>query len=128
MQFSILLSVAAGGALGALGRFATTSAIGHLMGPGFPYGTITVNVLGSFVMGVLAEAAALVWSPTPEVRALLMVGFLGAFTTFSTFSLDVYVLAQRGELALAWLYVLLSVTFSVGALFLGLHAARAVLS
>ena len=85
----ILLAVAAGGALGAVGRYLVITQVGHWFGTGFPLGTIVVNVLGSFAMGLLIESAALFWSPSQELRALLAVGVLGAFTTFSTFSMDV---------------------------------------
>ena len=128
MQPSLLLAVAAGGALGALGRYAVMSGVGHWIGHGFPWGTLIVNVVGSVLMGVLVEVMALVWSPSPEVRALLVVGLLGAFTTFSTFSLDVVVLIERGELVPALAYIVASVVVCVAGLYAGLHATRAVLA
>ena len=83
----LLLAIAAGGALGALGRHFMMVQVGHWFGTGFPLGTIVVNVLGSFTLGVLIELMALVWSPSMEIRAFLTIGALGAFTTFSTFSM-----------------------------------------
>jgi CrcB protein len=85
-----------------------------------------VNVAGSFVLALLVELMALRWSPGPEVRALLVVGVLGAFTTFSTFSLDVVTLAQRQAWTPAALYVAGSVVLSVGAFVLGLRLGRLV--
>jgi CrcB protein len=124
MNFSpaMLLAVAAGGAAGSVGRFVAMS----MFGAAFPYGTLAVNVTGSLVMGVLVEGWALAWSPTPELRALLAVGVLGGFTTFSTFSLDVAVLMQREELGVAALYMVVSVVVSVGALFAGLYLVRGI--
>jgi fluoride exporter len=128
MTFSpaMLLAVAAGGAAGSVARYVTMSAIGHWFGAAFPYGTLAVNVIGSLVMGVLVEWWALAWSPAPELMALLAVGVLGGFTTFSTFSLDLVVLVQRGEIAGAALYMVVSVVFSVGALFAGLFLVRGI--
>jgi len=128
VQPSLLIAIAAGGAVGALGRYLVVSAVGHWMGQGFPWGTLVVNVLGSIAMGVLVEVTAQVWSPSPEVRALLVVGVLGAFTTFSTFSLDVVFLIDRGELLAALAYILASVIVCVAGLYAGMHGMRAILA
>ena len=125
---NMLLAVAVGGALGAVGRYLVMSQVGHWFGHGFPYGTLVVNILGSLIMGLLVEAWALVWSPAPEIRALLAVGFLGAFTTFSTFSLDVVVLYERDAFIAVGLYILGSVILSVTGLVAGLHIGRALFS
>ena len=127
-MLQMLLFVAAGGALGAVGRYLTVIGVGAVMGHGFPFGTLVVNVLGSFILGALVETMALKWSVSQEVRALLVVGMLGAFTTFSTFSLDVIVQLERGQLVPAAVYILSSVTLSVLALFAGLRLMRVVLS
>jgi CrcB protein len=124
----ILLAVAAGGAFGAVGRYLVMSQVAHWFGTGFPYATLAVNVIGSFVLGLLIETLALVWSPPQELRALLVVGVLGAFTTFSTFSMDVALQVERGETGLAALYIVASVTLSIAGLFAGLHLVRAVLA
>ncbi len=123
---NMVLAIAAGGALGAVGRHFVNVAMGSLLGMNFPWGTLTVNVLGSLLMGMLIHVMAVSWTVSPEMRALLTVGFLGAFTTFSTFSLDVVTLYERGEAVMSGLYVLVSVIASVGALFAGLRLARAV--
>ncbi len=128
MNPSVLFAIALGGALGALGRHFVGSVLLHLLGTSFPWGTLVVNVVGSFAMGALAETMALVWSPSQELRALLTVGFLGAFTTFSTFSLDFYVVLQRGEIGLASIYLLASVSLSIGGLIAGLAVMRMVLT
>ena len=124
----MLLAVAAGGAVGAVGRYLVVSAVGHIFGTGFPLGTIVVNVVGSFFLGALIEALALVWSPSPELRAMVVVGVLGAFTTFSTFSMDVVLLYERGALGQAALYIGASVILSIGAFFLGLSLLRSALA
>lgn len=123
-----VLAIAAGGALGALGRHYLAYHVNALIGHGFPWGILACNVLGSFAMGVLVELSALVWSPSAEMRAFLAVGILGAFTTFSTFSLDVVLLLQRGDMLKAGLYVTASVLCGVIGLFAGLHLIRTVMA
>jgi len=123
-----ILAIALGGAVGAVGRYLAMSAVGHWLGHSFPWGTLAVNVLGSAAMGVLIEASALAWSPSPAVRALVVVGALGAFTTFSTFSLDAVFLIERGRFAAAAAYVAGSVVLCIAGLYAGLLATRAVLA
>ncbi|MBF0332257.1 MAG: fluoride efflux transporter CrcB [Alphaproteobacteria bacterium] len=127
MSLKVIAAVAAGGAAGSVLRHLTMARIGAHLGTDFPWGTLAVNVLGSFVMGVLVEVMALVWSTSQEVRALLTVGVLGGFTTFSTFSLDVATLIGRGQHGLAAGYAVASVVASVGGLFLGLGVVRQVM-
>lgn len=122
-----VLAVAAGGAIGAVGRYLVMSGVGHWLGHGFPIGTLVVNVLGSLAMGVLVELGALVWSPSPELRAMLVVGLLGSFTTFSTFSLDVVVLVQRGATLPAMGYIVASVVLSIAGLVLGMALVRGLI-
>ncbi len=128
MNFSMFFYVAAGGAIGALGRYGVTSLASTVLGHGFPYGTLIVNVAGSFILGVIIEVSALAWSPSPEIRAMLVIGILGAFTTFSTFSLDMVTLMTRGETAYAMIYVAVSVIFSIAALWAGMTITRAIIS
>lgn len=125
---SAILAVAAGGAAGAVARYLVMSGIGHWFGAAFPYGTLVVNVVGSFVLGALVETMALVWSVGADVRAFLVVGVLGSFTTFSTFSLDVVTLVQRGQLGFAGLYVVASVVLALVAFVLGMALFRVLLS
>ncbi|MCH9000604.1 MAG: CrcB family protein [Proteobacteria bacterium] len=124
----IALAVAAGGAIGASARYLLVGGLGLWLGAGFPVGTLAVNALGSFMMGVLIEVTALVWSPSPELRALLVVGVLGSFTTVSAFSLDVLVLLERGAGSLAGLYLTASVTLSLAGIYAGMRLLRLALS
>nr|WP_245593535.1 fluoride efflux transporter CrcB [Azospirillum halopraeferens] len=126
VSVSTILAVAAGGALGSVGRYLTMVTVGHWLGTGFPYGTLTVNVAGCFVMGVLAELAALVWSPSPELRALVMVGVLGGFTTFSSFALDIGVLVGRNAYLEAGMYMAASLVLTVTGFFAGLALVRSL--
>ena len=120
------LAIAAGGAVGALFRFWGANWVYGLLGRGFPYGTLVVNLLGSLLMGFcyvwLVERASL----GPEWRAPIMVGFLGAFTTFSTFSIETMNLIEGGALLKAVLNMVLSVSLCVVAAWLGLLIGRQV--
>lgn len=123
---SQVLAIALGGAIGALGRHYLAGAVAQGLGHGFPWGILVVNVVGSFLMGVLVEAMARFGAPFAEARAFLAVGVLGAFTTFSTFSLDTVLLMERGQPLAALGYVLGSVVLAVGGLYGGLALVRAV--
>lgn len=124
----MIVCIAAGGAIGAVARHFVAAQVGHWLGHGFPWGILTANVLGSFILGALVEIFALAWSPSQELRALIVVGMLGAFTTFSTFSMDTVLLYQRGQTLQAALYVGASVTLAVLAFFFAMQLMRAVLS
>ena len=102
------IAVAIGGALGAMGRYAVSSWVFQINHK-FPFATLAINVLRSFVMGILFVLIVERTLLSMEMRSLLMIGFLGAFTTFSTFSLDALGLWQNGLLFLALLYVLATV-------------------
>jgi len=119
--------VALGGALGASARYLTGIAAVRVMGHGFPWGTMAVNVIGSFAMGVLVVLLAHT-NATGKLAPFLMTGVLGGFTTFSAFSLDAMVLYERGQISLAGAYVIGSVALSLLGIGLGLVAARAVLA
>ncbi len=124
----LVLAIAAGGALGAVARHFVTSWLGQALGHGFPWGTLAVNVLGSLALGTLVELMALKWSAGPEMRAFLVVGVMGAFTTFSAFSLEVVALAERGQTAAVAGYVAASVILSVGGFLAGLRLFRLLLA
>ena len=120
-----MLQVAAGGALGAAARYLVGVAAMRLVGPGFPWATLAVNVLGSFLMGVLVVVLAR--RGGQHLAPFLMTGVLGGFTTFSAFSLDVATLYERGAVASAAAYAAASVLLSVAGLFAGLALARGAL-
>ena len=124
----LLVLTALGGAIGASSRYLVYVAVARLIGTGFPFATMIVNIVGSLFMGALVEGAALRWSMSLEWRTFLMVGILGAFTTFSTFSLDAITLLERDRLGAAAIYVLVSVFFSIGALFAGMAFMRRMLA
>jgi CrcB protein len=126
MQAWILVFV--GGGIGAALRHGVNLASVRLMGPAFPWGTLTVNVVGSLVMGLLAAWFAFRGASSEPWRLFLATGVLGGFTTFSAFSLDVALLVERQELATAGGYVAISVVGSVAALFIGLWLMRAGLA
>jgi CrcB protein len=123
----MLLLAAAGGAIGAAGRYVVNSVSFRMLGMSFPWGTFIVNILGSLLMGVLIEAIALRFSVSNETRTFLATGILGGFTTFSSFSLDVAVLAERKDYGLLAAYLGGSVGLGILALFAGMGIARAIL-
>lgn len=125
----MILAIAAGGAVGAVLRHYLNSFAATLLGTGFPYGIFAANILGSFLMGVLIVYFALAGEGTQTMKAsFLTVGVLGAFTTFSTFSLDAALMIERGQLITAGLYIGGSVVLAIGGLFLGMAITRMFLA
>lgn len=120
-----LLLVMAGGALGSAARYLTGRIALSALGPNLPYGTLAVNLIGGLLMGLLAGSLARIGG-TESWRLFLGIGVLGGFTTFSSFSLDVVTLIERGAAATAALYVFVSVAGAIAALFAGLIIARGV--
>ena len=116
----------AGGALGAGGRYLVNVTAMRLLGPGFPWATVFVNVVGSLVMGVLVGVFAA--RSLTHLHPFALTGVLGGFTTFSAFSLDAALLWERGEAGLAALYVGASVILSLAAVAAGLGLMRAMLA
>jgi CrcB protein len=121
-------SVAAGGALGALGRYLAISWLGRRLGPGFPYGTLAVNAAGSLLLGAFVASGASLWRVAPEAQAFVAVGVLGAFTTVSTFALDTATLAGQHRHLRAGAYVVLSLALSLAGAALGYYLVRAAFS
>lgn len=119
-----LFQVALGGAIGASARYMTNLAALRLAGPGFPWGTLAVNVAGSFLMGLLVGLLA--QRDAQRLAPFLMTGVLGGFTTFSAFSLDALTLWERGQTGLAALYVAGSVLLSLAGIVAGVAAGRMV--
>ncbi|WP_210105240.1 fluoride efflux transporter CrcB [Neorhizobium galegae] len=122
-----LTLVAVGGAVGSVCRYLAGLAVTRLLGFNFPWGTLTINIAGCFAIGFLTELLARRFDASLDLRLLIIVGFLGGFTTFSSFSLDTMVLIERGATAAALAYVLASVLVSLLAAFGGLALGRAVL-
>ena len=118
------LAIAAGGALGALLRFWSSTSIHRLMGQSFPYGTLFVNVVGSLLMGFLYILLTSRMELPVVWRAFFLVGLLGAFTTFSTFSMDTLQLLEKGELLRAVLNVFSNVVICIAAAWVGVTVGR----
>jgi len=118
------LAIAAGGALGSVLRFWMSGWTHGLLGRGFPYGTLLVNVLGCLLMGVLFVWLTERVSIAPVWRAGLLIGVLGGFTTFSAFSMETLNLLEEGAQVKALLNIVLSVVASLGATWIGMMAAR----
>jgi CrcB protein len=119
-----VLAIAAGGAIGALLRYWVSSAVQNRTTSVFPYGTLTVNVIGSLLIGFLYIWLIERLAVGPAVRAFMLIGVLGAFTTFSTFSIETLNLMESGHLGKALVNMLVSVIVCVGAAGLGVLAAR----
>lgn len=120
----VYLIVFLGGGLGAAMRHGVNVATARALGTSFPYGTLTVNVVGSLAMGLFAAYFAFKGDASQHWRLFFTTGMLGGFTTFSAFSLDAMLLYERGQLGLAALYVVASVAVSIAALFAGLALVR----
>ncbi|MEN8836622.1 MAG: fluoride efflux transporter CrcB [Celeribacter marinus] len=117
-----LIQVAIGGAIGASARYLTGVGIARVLGKGFPWGTLTVNFVGSVLMGVIIVILA--HENGNKFAPLIMTGVLGGFTTYSAFSLDAITIFERGEIGLAAAYVIGTLVLALGGIALGLYAAR----
>ena len=124
LSFSQAFVLMLGGSLGALMRFVVSGSITEKLGTSFPYGTLTVNVLGSFVMGFLAMFLVERMGLDPLLKLGIFVGFLGAFTTFSTFSMETMNLFEQGESVRALANMFLNVVLSVLAVWLGVMLGK----
>jgi len=120
------LIVFLGGGLGAALRHGINISAARLLGTGFPYGTLFINVVGSLAMGLIAEYFALKGHLPQHWRLFLTTGILGGFTTFSAFSLEAALLYERGQVAGAAIYVVASVALAIAGLFAGLAIVRAI--
>lgn len=122
-----ILLVAAGGAVGSVCRYLVGVWALRVMGPSFPWGTVTVNIVGSFAIGMLAELIVARFGASAELRLLLITGFLGGFTTFSAFALDAVTLFERGASLALMAYLILSIAATIAAAFAGIGLMRSLL-
>lgn len=120
----MILYIAAGSALGGVARYVIGGWVQRVAETPFPVGTLLVNVSGSLLLGVLARTVLLAPGMSPEMRALLTIGFCGGYTTFSTFSLETLQLVEKGQPGRAALYAVASVVLSLTAVWLGYVLAR----
>jgi CrcB protein len=118
------LIVFLGGGIGAAMRHGINLAVARVLGTAFPYGTLLINISGSFIMGLVAAYFAFKGDASQHWRLFLTTGILGGYTTFSAFSLDAALLYERGEVGLAVLYVAASVALSIAGLFAGFALVR----
>ncbi|MDH5387703.1 MAG: fluoride efflux transporter CrcB [Gammaproteobacteria bacterium] len=120
----MILFIAGGGAIGAVMRYGASLGAYSLFGRGFPYGTLFVNVTGSLLMGVLSIILLERFSVGPEWRAAILVGLLGSFTTFSTFSLETLSLLEQGDMMRAMVNIASSIIVCLAAVWLGVGIGR----
>jgi CrcB protein len=124
MTPTLLLAIAIGGATGSVGRYLLVAAVTQIAGAAWPWGTLAVNAIGGLAIGVIAELLVLRWQGGPELRAFLVTGILGGFTTFSAFSLEAVALFARDAWGAALAYLACSVILSLAATALGIAVAR----
>lgn len=119
-----ILFIALGGALGAVSRYGVSSLFLQMLGPDFPYGTLVVNIVGSFVLGVVIGLGAYHVTMSEQFKLFFVTGFLGGFTTFSAFALNAVTLLERGDMMQASGYILVSVFLSMAMLMAGIAITR----
>lgn len=121
-----LFTIAIGGMLGCWARYGMTVLVQTIYGRDFPYATLSINVLGSFLMGFLFIETVERLTISPELRTGVLTGLVGGFTTFSTYSMEILLLVEQGETGKAVLYFVLSSALGFGAAFLGVYIARSL--
>ena len=121
-----IMAIAIGGALGAVSRYLVIGLVTDWLGKSFPYGTLIVNVIGSFLIGILYVVVVQKMHVSPELKSIMVVGFLGAFTTFSTFSLEAFNFINEGLVLNAITYILSSVILCIISVWAGVSAAKLI--
>jgi CrcB protein len=120
------VAIAIGGVLGCWARYAMTNLVQTIYGRDFPYATLTINVLACFMMGFLFEETLERLTISPVLRVGILTGFIGGFSTFSTFAMETFLLSEQGELARGVLYVIVSIAFGIAAVTGGVYVARSL--
>jgi len=120
------IAIAIGGVLGCWARYAMTNLVQAIYGREFPYATLSINLLACFMMGFLFEETLERMTISPVLRVGILTGFVGGFSTFSTFAMETLLLAEQGEPAKSLLYVLLSIVFGLAAVTGGVYIARSL--
>jgi CrcB protein len=120
------IAIAIGGVLGCWARYAMTNLVQAIYGREFPYATLSINLLACFMMGFLFEETLERLTISPVLRVGILTGFIGGFSTFSTFAMETLLLAEQGEPARSLLYVLLSIVFGLAAVTGGVYIARSL--
>lgn len=118
------IAISIGGTLGCWARFGQTNLVQAIYGRDFPYATLSINTLGSFLMGFLFIETLERLTLSPELRTGILTGFIGGYTTFSTFSMELLLLVEQGEITKAAIYFVLSAIFGFGGAFFGAYIAR----
>ena len=121
-----IIAIAIGGALGAVSRYLVIGLVTDFLGKSFPYGTLVVNVIGSFFIGIVYVIVVQKMHISPELKSIMVVGFLGAFTTFSTFSLEAFNFINEGLVLNAITYILSSVILCIISVWAGVSAAKLI--
>jgi len=121
-----IMAIAIGGALGAVSRYLVIGLVTDWLGKNYPYGTLAVNVIGSFFIGILYVVVVQKMHVSPELKSIMVVGFLGAFTTFSTFSLEAFNFINEGLVLNAITYILSSVILCIISVWAGVSAAKLI--
>ncbi|MBS41501.1 MAG: fluoride efflux transporter CrcB [Rhodospirillales bacterium] len=124
----MILAIGLGGALGALLRYFITSMIFNQLGNQFPWGTLTVNLLGCALLGFLITIFSYSWSSSEEIRSFFNIGLIGALTTFSAFSIEVVLMIEKGNWLMAASYVVLSVICCVGVTMVSMFVTKTIIS
>jgi len=122
----LILSVAIGGAIGAVSRYILSNAIQNLSSNSFPYGMLVCNILGSIILGMLYDSLSKADFFNGSMKVFIQVGILGSFTTFSAFSLEAYLMFEKADYITAVIFILLSVFLSISGLILGINFIRLV--
>ena len=123
----MILAIGLGGALGALLRYFITSMIFNQLGNQFPWGTLTVNLLGCALLGFLITIFSYSWSSSEEIRSFFNIGLIGALTTFSAFSIEVVLMIEKGNWLMAASYVVLSVICCVGVTMVSMFVTKNII-